>query len=661
MMLPAAVGERGRLFVPTLMQEQHALCPAGCGEYRSTPTGYGLGDKSCSQRCHTLTIRDYLSTIYPTAMQRLLHASEDEVRALFRSLHFYYDHGCAFDGAHCSNKPGVLLRWLYSDLLPCATSDPEKCALAHARFSPWWLSDFDPSAGFLEVEHRATGPKVMHGHDDGQAASSFLDPGFAGMYYTYRRGSGIFLRLGRARRAAGRTAMLADLLLEVAASRPMSTAWPTIASRLHFNSSLSASKDSAALRAVSLGRRSCGALGIRGCRCGNTLPDGWDDALIWAARGLGYDTLLFTASLICRPGSDLQPLSAFAEIVDVRPLRPSWHREQESGVLTEVLDGAQIGASSYVYRKKHDIALEWVSQMRAQQVLTQRDPERLVDDGSALPCNFSVANVTLACAGHVSSDWQMSEWGVCGSSNLMCGHRGVWAPLQIPSSNLNGDVSTLITKGAILRNITQPDTLGSPQSALHGGAGLDGSSSSAESLSAEGTIYRFVFTKVRASGQQGNVDGVQVSEITLYSAGADPRALTVAIALNPGGVRTARLQGAPAAVDGSLVTKWFDGSFASSGTSKLLLQLTADFGPEPVRSYQLFTGNDNPRRDPTEWTLEVREAGNKWRLVDVASGVVPPSERRSAYGRRPVHDGISQLPIHILAAQETKANTQLSS
>ena len=701
------LGERS--FVDALQGMQQQVCSVGCGRGPAgSATKLGIqGRKSCDETCRGMTVREVLSAVYPTARDRLMLSSSDELDALFRSLHFYYDHGCTFDGSRCAREPGVLLRWLYGSIFPCAPERPMDCVAAHSRFTSSWVQEhFTPLAGWLEVEHRKSGrwPNSISADGEGGAtrhlsehtddseggmASTFLDAGLAGMWYTYRRGSGIFYRLGRSKLASGRTAMMADLLLEVASHPRLANAWPIIALRLRFNTSSSASKDSVLLRALSTGRRSCHSLGIRACRCGNALPSSWDDAMIWAARGLGYESLLFSATLLCRPGAPV-PIAAYPQIADVRAIRPSWHREQEAGVFS-MLDGVASGSDDvHLHRKNRASAQEWVEHMRRSGVLSLCDPAHVDDEALALPCNFSITTTALDCDGHVSSSWR-TEWTQCGFADLTCGQRGAWASTSastVSAPSASGISETAGTaRPAPLRTPALAETLG--------GTGANDTSSSsqpvptAESSLFEGTpptltssaaadrtavttwptatqgtpqrasIYRFTFTHLRPSGAQ-KYDGIQLSEIELYS--EDGKLLPVQVALNPGGDRQNRLQSAPAAVDGSRATKWFDSSMASTGSSKLLLELTA--GSEPVGSYRLVTGNDNPKRDPTDWVLHVRNAkAESWHLVDSAEGVMPPAERRCAYERRTVHYGLAgdavdvrerrSTPIHLLAAAES--------
>lgn len=175
-----------------------------------------------------------------------------------------------------------------------------------------------------------------------------------------------------------------------------------------------------------------------------------------------------------------------------------------------------------------------------------------------------------------------------------------------------------------------------------------------------GTVYRFIFTKLRGSGHHQLPDGMQISEIVLTA--ADERTLRIVAAHNPGGQQPGRgTQGATAVCDGSLATKWFDGALQGNGSSKLLLQVAP--GEPPAAFYTLYTANDNPRRDPSDWTLDVRdEDAAAWRLVDSAESVEPPLERYTAYQRRWIHyNRAGTLPMSLLAAEEKRASAAAAS
>ena len=76
-------------------------------------------------------------------------------------------------------------------------------------------------------------------------------------------------------------------------------------------------------------------------------------------------------------------------------------------------------------------------------------------------------------------------------------------------------------------------------------------------------------------------------------------------ASNPDGVEPTPWEGAASAIDGNLATKWLDANITKPGgrhSATLLLSLAA---ATPVASYDIFTANWPPRRDPSSWTFAV--------------------------------------------------------
>ena len=110
----------------------------------------------------------------------------------------------------------------------------------------------------------------------------------------------------------------------------------------------------------------------------------------------------------------------YPELVDLRVLTDRWVDEQADGV-HRFLAGDSNLSHVHKWRKKVSIAERWISQIRNTGLLSLRDPARLDDESRALPCNFSITERTLRCAGHVSAAWPWAPWWrACGIA--MCGH-----------------------------------------------------------------------------------------------------------------------------------------------------------------------------------------------------------------------------------------------
>ena len=189
--------------------------------------------------------------------------------------------------------------------------------------------------------------------------------------------------------------------------------------------------------------------------------------------------------------------------------------------------------------------------------------------------------------------------------------------------------------------------------------------------------YRFVFDGLRGPG----VDGIQLSEVRALPARSPARAtcappcrrfcrfpreralalppnfaprrpppaltalacaqiklfdptgaeITGLSAANPGGIMSNKANVASNLVDGSTASKWFDEAIVGTGTSVVVLTLPA---PAEVASYELYTGHDVPKRDPSSWRLERVTPGGEVELMSTVRNANPPAARQAAYDRR---------------------------
>ena len=159
--------------------------------------------------------------------------------------------------------------------------------------------------------------------------------------------------------------------------------------------------------------------------------------------------------------------------------------------------------------------------------------------------------------------------------------------------------------------------------------------------------YSFMFSGVRGP----SVDGIQLAEIELFD--ADGAKISVTFAGNPDGSNEGcygsnGVGAAPACagnpnqmadklVDGAIgdgTAKWYDYHIVpeaeGTGRSQVWLTLSA---PAAIASYQLYTANDNIKRDPTDWELAlVRPDGvPAVEVISAVSGYTPPECRYCAY------------------------------
>ena len=144
--------------------------------------------------------------------------------------------------------------------------------------------------------------------------------------------------------------------------------------------------------------------------------------------------------------------------------------------------------------------------------------------------------------------------------------------------------------------------------------------------------YEFRFTDVRHPKM---ADGISLSAVRLYSADGSP--ISIKEVLNPGFVSLNDLQVAHAnLVDDEPIPPWVDGSIMKDGsccgvsTLKFVLSdVTA------VSSYELFTGPNPDKRDPTAWALGFRNADGAFIEMSNAIDVIPPTDRFASYGIMP--------------------------
>eukprot|EP00966_Prymnesium_polylepis_P219896 5086701-Prymnesium_polylepis.1 len=171
--------------------------------------GGGAAAASRITKCEARDLRQYLAAVYPTASFSTM--SRNELSQFMDGLDFVYDFGCST--ARCI-EPGALLRFLYGPLLPCrqplrgllssASGLRYRCIAAHHSFSLALWQGAAPRE-YLEVEHRAFGlglPQTLlpaHQRDARRprGAIDVMDAGPGGMWYFYRKGSGVWLRTGR--------------------------------------------------------------------------------------------------------------------------------------------------------------------------------------------------------------------------------------------------------------------------------------------------------------------------------------------------------------------------------------------------------------------------------------------------------------------------------
>lgn len=122
---------------------------------------------------------------------------------------------------------------------------------------------------------------------------------------------------------------------------------------------------------------------------------------------------------------------------------------------------------------------------------------------------------------------------------------------------------------------------------------------------------------------------VSISDVQLLSVGGLP--LTVARATSPTSDSSPKNEGPSAAIDGLPWSKWLDPTFRAVGQSELYLYFNS---AQVVAGYRLWTSQDAPKRDPTDWRFEAQLADGSWTLLENVQGTTPPYARNAAYDDR---------------------------
>ena len=265
-----------------------------------------LGACARAQHASVSDLRAYLSATYPSASGSIARANASALHALFASLDYFLGAPAApAAGCVCGAALGTLSRSVHRDLTAraaaasgaalvsdllalgaAAWADRARGGGAAAAADPEWVR----RAARLNGSH----VEVTHFRGDGHRhkGGDFLDMGGAAAWYFARRGSGVFYDAGAAAVFANKNQALAGLLDELRA-RPLEAHWFDLLFKRDRAALVAAVR--ATLARDPSARRACADVGLR-CREGYVLADEYDEMMLWAARALGYDTLVLAAS-----------------------------------------------------------------------------------------------------------------------------------------------------------------------------------------------------------------------------------------------------------------------------------------------------------------------------------------------------------------------------
>ena len=307
-------------------------------------------------------------------------------------------------------------------LLPCSmTHERNECVQRQVRYMPPWAAALEQATGSAMKDHWLEVVRYAHGSKSDAAVrdwAAFLDPSVVPWWFYAKSGSGIWLEVGRCAVASTKTSMMARLLGEWLESpraasqetpqRPRSNKTAQLENRqyaelmgrrvtewlAHRTGGLGAEKLLQGLNLAANGTHSCASAisGLLPYSCyrlpgyNHILSDAWDVPMVALAMLLGYETLVFTASLTY--GGYHGQMEAVSELAHVRSVD---RRRLLQALYTN---------SSYTQKFTAREADQVVSSMQSSGRLCLR-PTRT---GCSEWCNFTADGPTrrLGCLGHVS-------------------------------------------------------------------------------------------------------------------------------------------------------------------------------------------------------------------------------------------------------------------
>ena len=142
---------------------------------------------------------------------------------------------------------------------------------------------------------------------------------------------------------------------------------------------------------------------------------------------------------------------------------------------------------------------------------------------------------------------------------------------------------------------------------------------------AAGQVTELQFTFTELLNTPSTASEIQLSELKVFDASGVQ--LPVVNVSNPGGTSPSDSQAPTSATDGSVDTKWVDEGFGANGQSVLLMTALGD-----VASFEMFTANDNSKRDPVALTVSAKSLCGFMVPIATYSGLTPPSTYKTTYG-----------------------------
>ena len=158
-----------------------------------------------------------------------------------------------------------------------------------------------------------------------------------------------------------------------------------------------------------------------------------------------------------------------------------------------------------------------------------------------------------------------------------------------------------------------------------------------------GIAYRSYRFKIE--GMKGpSPDAMQLSELKLLNGETDVTRPYASLGYDTEGAVSGKIypsgENPTLLVDGKTDTKWLDWRLLSSHPASDFdrVWLRIDYAePKQITGYEWYTGNDQPKRDPSAWRLQgSNDGGATWVDLDVQMGFSATADRKAFVGRFPV-------------------------
>ena len=129
-----------------------------------------------------------------------------------------------------------------------------------------------------------------------------------------------------------------------------------------------------------------------------------------------------------------------------------------------------------------------------------------------------------------------------------------------------------------------------------------------------------------------NEEIVQISRVVFFNPGGQELAVDGGSVHNPGG-NSPKAEQPHNLASRDVNTKWLDSAFKRNGRSTLTFEFAA---PTKIGSFELWTANDFPSRDPVTWELATEPSPAEATLASSMPQCNAPSQRHHSYGRMPL-------------------------